>query len=355
MAKSAIGALALLVGLAGAQGASRVSAQQIQAGPVTLDLTGRAQVQFSTTSVRDTDLPADEGVPATAFETRRIRFGTDFAFEDWIAGAIEADFVGGTATLTNGFVDLSLAESLVVRAGQFKKPFGLFELTSSTKILTIERAARLRGLEAYLGAVPSETQTLLVGGRYVGRDIGVEAFGAVGPVTYAAGVFNGSGANARETLDSKAVAGRLGVAVSDGLVVGAAASRQPLVGTAWALDAELGAFREPGLHVMAEVMTGDNASLAAGGTVPTMVGAQAAAGWFAPRAGRVEGIEPLVRVSWADPDTDLAGDHGLLLTPGLNLYFTGRNRLMLNGDLYLPAQDGRGARYGLVAQLQVYF
>ena len=86
-----------------------------------------------------------------------------------------------------------------------------------------------------------------------------------------------------------------------------------------------------------------------------MVGAQAVAGWFAPRAGRVEGVEPVLRVSWGDPDTGGASDEGLLVTPGVNLYFTGRNRLMLNGDVYVSAREGLEAQHALVAQLQVYF
>lgn len=346
-------------------GGGYAGAQEVQAGPLTLDFTGRAQIQLNTTSIGDDELGPDNGIAGAAFETRRIRFGTAFAYEDWMTGVLEVDFGGATAALTDAYIDVELAEALAISAGQQKKPFGLFELTSNTKILTVERTARLRGLEAYLGGVPGEAHTLLDENMYLGRDVGVVVHGTLARVGYAAGVFNGSGPNTREALGSKAYAGRLTFGATEALVLGAALSRQPagtpgpegdeLIGTAWAVDAELGAFREPGLHIMAEVMGGDDPLLTAAGAMPTMLGAQAAAAWFVPRTGRVEGVEPVLRVSWGDPDTDVDADEGLLVTPGINLYFTGRNRLMLNGDVYVPSRDGLDTQFGLVAQLQVYF
>ena len=349
----------LLVTAAGA------AAQVVEAGPLTLDFTGRLQVQLNTTSIGDEELGPDNDVATAAFETRRIRFGTELEYEDWITAVLEADFAGETAELTDAYIDLELADWIAVSAGQQKKPFGLFELTSNTKILTIERTARLRGLEDYLGAVPGDAHRLLEENAYVGRDIGVVVHGEADRIGYAAGVFNGSGPNSREELGSKAYAGRLTYGLTDALTLGAALSRQPtalagadaeeLIGTAWAVDAELGEFRAPGLHVMAELMGGDDPLVLAGGEPADMLGAQAAAGWFVPRTGRVEGIQPVVRVSWGDGATDLDANEGLLLTPGINLYFTGRNRLMLNGDVYVPSQDGLDPQYGVVAQMQVYF
>ena len=359
MTRTAAAVALLLMTAGGAMG------QVVTAGPVTLDFTGRAQIQLNTTSIGDDELGPDNGIAGAAFETRRIRFGTAFAFEEWLIGVLEVDFGGATASLTDAFIDVALDDRLAISAGQQKKPFGLFELTSNTKILTVERTARLRGLDDYLGAEPADAHTLLDANRYLGRDIGVVVHGELGRVGYAAGVFNGSGPNTREALGSKAYAGRLAVGVTEALVLGAALSRQPagmpaadgdeLIGTAWAVDAELGAFRSPGLHVMAELMGGDDPLLVTAGEAAAMLGAQAAAGWFVPRTGRVEGVEPVVRVSWGDPDTDVDADEGLLVTPGINLYFTGRNRLMLNGDVYIPAQEGLDAQYGIVAQLQVYF
>lgn len=340
---------------------SPAAGQGLQAGDLRLDPTGRVQVQLNTTSVDEDDVAV---APASsAFETRRIRLGTTFTYGDWIEGKVEVDFSGGGARLTDGFADLAVTEEMGIRAGQFKKPFGLFELESSTKIRTIERGLRIRGVGELVG-VAGETQSLLSGSDYLGRQIGVMAHGQVGRLGYAAGVFNGEGANTRETEASKAYAARLTYGVRDALVLGAAVSRQPtgsfdgsdeVHGTAVEVDAAWGGFRREGLTVMAELMRGGNALLTVSGGSPTMTGAHATVAWFEPWAGRVEGIEPVLRVSWADPDTDGLDDEGVLLTPGMNLYFNGRNRLMLNGDIYLPAQDGLDTEFAVVAQLQLHF
>lgn len=348
--------------------AAPVGAQVVRAGPLDLDLTGRVQVQFNTTSVDGGELA--EPPPASAFEMRRVRFGANLAYGEWITGEIEADFAGSAPRLTDGYIDLALADLVGVRAGQFNRPFGAFELESSSTGPTIERGVRIRGLERLVG-VPAETQVLLDGGGYLGRQVGVMAHGAAGRLAYAAGVFNGEGANTRETAGSKAYAGRLTYAVGGArsagatpLSLGAGVSVQPtgvldgrseVHGRVVALDASWGGFREPGLRARAEWMIGDNPLAAAGPDLPTMTGAHGVVAWFAPTAGRVEGYEPVLRLGWADPVTDQGGDTALLVTPGLNLYFDGRNRFMVNGDVYVPQRTGLDPVYALVAQLQVYF
>ncbi len=354
----ALAALALLVAPA--------AGQQVTAGSLELDLTGRVQVQLNTTSVDEDDVAV---APASsAFETRRVRFGAEFAYREWITGKVEADFAGGGARLTDGYIDLALDEGVGIRAGQFKKPFGVFELESSTKIRTIERGVRIRGLSELAG-VPAETQYLLGESGYLGRQVGVMLHGGLGGLEYGVGIFNGEGANTRETAGTKAYAGRVtydlgGTAEGTPLVIGAGVSVQPtglldgadeVHGKALELDASWGGFREPGLHVRAEWMMGDDPLVTAGPELPTMMGLHGLVSWFAPREGRVEGLEPVLRLGWADPSTDAAEDAGFLVTPGLNLYFDGRNRLMLNGDLYLPERDALDPELALVAQLQVYF
>lgn len=354
-----VGAVLVVFALTGPAGPA--AAQAIRAGALELDLTGRVQFQVNTTSVGGDDVAV--APPATAFETRRIRFGTGFAYGEWITGKVEADFSGAGARLTDGFVELAPAGPLRVRAGQFRKPFGVFELESSTRIRTIERGLRIRGLTDLVG-VPGETQWLLDAAGHLGRQIGVMVHGRSGAVGYAGGVFNGEGANAREVDGSKALAGRLTYALLPSLVIGGAVSDQPMRlfegadevrSSAVELDATWGAFRAEGLHVRAEWMLGENPLADPAAAPATMTGVHGLVSWFHPRAGRVEGVEPVLRLGWADPDTGADGDEGVLLTPGLNFYFDGRNRLMVNGDVYLPGQDVLDPELALVAQLQVYF
>lgn len=347
--------------LALATSTEQAAAQRVQAAGLELDLSGRVQVQFNTTSVDGEDVAV---APASsAFETRRVRLGTSVSYGDWITGEVEADFAGGGARLTDGFIDLAVADRVAIRAGQFKKPFGAFELESSTKIRTIERGVRIRGLTDLVG-VPAETQFLLDEGGYLGRQIGVMAHGATGSLGYAAGIFNGEGANVRETEGTKAYAGRLTYGLAGPLVLGAAVSVQPtglldgpdeIHGTAVELDATWGEFRHPGLHARAEWMRGDDPLVASASELATMTGMHGLVSWFAPREGRIEGWEPVLRLAWADPATDVDGDAAFLVTPGINLYFDGRNRMMVNGDIYLPERDGLDPELALVAQLQVYF
>lgn len=343
-------------------------AQVVRAGPVDLDLGGRVQVQLNTTSVDGDDVA--EAPARSAFETRRVRFGAELAYGEWITGKVEADFAGGGARLTDGWIDLGLDERAAIRAGQFHKPFGVFELESSTRIRTVERGVRIRGLPELVG-VPAETQYLLSEAGYLGRQVGLMLHGGLNGLDYAVGIFNGEGANARETAGTKAYAGRLTYDLGGAagarerpLVVGAGVSVQPtgrfdgadeIHGKALELDASWGGFRVPGLHARAEWMIGDDPLVGPGPELPTMWGLHGVVSWFAPRQGRVEGLEPVLRLGWADPSTDASEDAALLVTPGLNLYFDGRNRLMLNGDLYLPERDALDPELALVAQLQVYF
>ena len=360
----------LLAAMAGvALTAVELGAQTIEAGDLVLDLTGRVQVQLNTTSVDAEELGIPVGPAETAFETRRIRFGTDIAYGDWLTGTVEADFSGEGARLTDAYVNVPLLDGLELRAGQFKKPFGRIELTSSTQIPMIERSVRIRGLEPLVeatGSVIGEEQWLLDEAMHAGRQIGAMVHGEVGAFGYGAGVFNGEGANTGDVRSSKAWAARLTYGLTDALSVGGGVSAQPTGSfgadadeehaVAYELDAQYGGFREPGLWLLAELMAGENPLLGDAESLAEMAGAQAVAAWFAPRQGqRVEGLEPVLRLSWGDPDREVDDDSGWTVTPGFNLYFTGRNRFMINGEAYFPSQEGLEAEYALVTQLQIYF
>ena len=67
----------------------------------------------------------------------------------------------------------------------------------------------------------------------------------------------------------------------------------------------------------------------------------------------LEGVEPLVRVSWADPDTDVESDGGMLLTTGVMLHFLGRNRAAVNIDVWDPEQGA--TEWSLKVQTSLHF
>ena len=369
--------------------AARVDAQTVEAGPLTLKLKGRINYQFNTTSVDDAELAAqglNVAVPSSTFELRRLRVGTAFEYEDWLNGEIELDVAGGRVQARNAFMNFGFAPAFQVRAGQFKKPFGLLQLTSSSTFPLIERGVRIRGLADALSSqddpasrvftgLVGEEQELLDQLRYQNYELGAEVHGGIGPVGYAVGVFNGTGSDRASETDDKSFAGRgtLELAAGKPLVLGVGLSRSVLrtgssaddarTGAAWEADLQWGEFRQRGLRVLAEVTGGKNIAV----EDANFLGAQGVVAFFQPlgvgqvastdqvRRPRVEGVEFAGRASYGDPRRDIEGDEGLLLTPGVNVYFSGRNRLMLNWDIYMPESDRFTTQNALRAQAQVYF
>ncbi|MEX0891340.1 MAG: porin, partial [Gemmatimonadota bacterium] len=212
---------------------SPAAAQTLEAGALQVRFTGRVQFQYNTSNV-----PGPEGT----FEMRRARQAVRLTIDDWIHGHVEADFALGRLALKNAFMELAPSPGLNVRFGQYKMPFGLIQLTSSTEILTIERGLRIRGLDTQFadeddGTDPAlsqldgallmgEEQTLLDAHGYHGYDMGAEVHGTAGPFGYAVGLFNGAGPDRRDANAAKTVAGRVSYALGGTdapLVLGAAA------------------------------------------------------------------------------------------------------------------------------------
>jgi hypothetical protein len=376
-----IGSLAVIVALVWP---THLDAQAIHLdGGTRLRLTGRLQVQYNTSSMARGDGSTAGAIPFSTFETRRARLGVQLELADWIGSEIEAEFATGDVTLKYAFVDLAFDPRIGIRIGQFKKPFSLLELTSSTKILPIERGLRIRGLAESLlatsGPEPAsssfpildgkpllpEEQELLGALGYSGYDLGAELYGEFGRIGYQAGIFNGTGGSRRSETGGRAFAARLtytpiadspltlGAAVSHREVNGQTTAGSPIMhgGTAFEIDAEWGAFRREGLHIMAEAALGNNLV-----EDRAFTGAQVIAANFRPIANsRVEGFEPLLRLSYGNSSHGRKGDEGWLLTPGLNIYFTGRNRLMLNWEIFAPSGERFSVSNALRAQAQIHF
>ncbi len=112
------------------------------------------------------------------FRLRRVRLGASGRFLEEFDFKVEGEYVGSSVTLTDGFLNWSHFDWANIKAGQFKTPFGYEFLASDPKLYTIERT---------LG---SDRLTL-------NRQIGVQASGNFFEkrLSYAAGVFNGNGAN----------------------------------------------------------------------------------------------------------------------------------------------------------------
>lgn len=342
---------------------------------VEISLTGRLQYQFNTTSVDEADL--GENIAASTFETRRVRFGVNLSYDEWLTALIEPEYALARLQLRQAWINLGIDPRFELQFGQFKKPFSIWQLTSSTTHPMIERAVRIRGLYDLYGAIDDaaatplldrldgevvvgEEQDMLERMGYSSYDMGAVAHGELGRFEYTAGVFNGTGADTRDDTDGKGFAARVSMRLPTEapFSLGAGVSRQEISvgdeetseGTAFEVDAVYGAFRRPGLYVLAEAVTGTNLAVD-----ERFRAAQGLVSWFARTRGRIEGFEPLGRLSWGDPNDEIEGDEGLLLTPGFNVYFVGRTRLMLNWDVFVPADDRFDTVHALRAQAQVAF
>jgi hypothetical protein len=348
-----------------------------QAAPVRATISGRVNFQWNHTSVGQDETGTTTPIAFSTFEQRRVRMTVDVTVSDWIRGRLEPEFAMGRLGMRHAWVAFDLDSAFVVRAGQMKKPYGLMMITSAAALPVIERGVRIRGLDDALRAagpgvhgsvrgelLPGEHFALTDVQRYTGYDMGLAVEGRRGAVGWTAGVYNGAGMDQRDETDGLSAAARVTwrAPVSYPLTLGAAWSRRDMnwpvatsaatrSGNAFAVDAELGGFRR-GLWVLGEVAVGEN--LASG---ETFTGAQVVVSRFVPTqaGGRVEGWEPAGRVSWGDPDRQVSGDEGLLLTPGLNLYFPGRNRLMVNWDVFVPAGEAFATQHSLRAQVNLHF
>lgn len=333
----------------------RPAAGQVEIGARAARITvgGRLHTQIATSSV--------DGAVDDIF-VRRARLNVDVAVGDFLSARVMPDFAGGGATLQDAWVRLNFDPAFRLSLGQFKRAFSIFELSSSTDLPIVERDGRIPGLGVCngVGGICSFSR-LTEKLRFDGRDVGVKVEGRLGArVSLVGTLTHGEGINVRDVNDGKSLSGRVDVSVGERASVGVFGgvhdhlneeAEDTDYATAFGADVEVGTWRS-GMHLLAGVTAGDNWALGAGRDFLT---AQALASYYVDLGRpRLTGVEPLLRVSWADPDGDGEDDVGLLLTPGLMLYFQGKNGLSANLDLY--SADGEAdAEWSLKVQSYIYF
>jgi len=344
-----------VVALAFVLTAPGASAQiEIRARSATITIGGRLQTQYSYSSVDAAD---------NDFFTRRARIIADVRINDFFSGRVQPDFAGGGAALKDAYVTLGFSDGFEVTLGQFKRPFDLFELSSSTDLSLIERDGRVEGVGGCTGvssicSYSRFTEAL----DYSDRDMGVRVAGSSGAIAYQASLTNGTGGDTPDENDRKSASGRVTYSVNEAVRVSGQVGLhdyEDANGTQTAVafggDVEYGTWRD-GLHFQAALVTGDNwMNLDPQLDPATFLTWQAAASYYYPLDGdgRIAGIEPIGRVSWGDPDTGTDDDSGILITPGLMLYVMGRNKIGVNFDYYAP-QTG-SSEWSLKVQSFLYF
>ncbi len=337
-------------------GAQRIEARAPGRG---LTVGGRVHMQLNTTSI------ASE--PGSEALMRRARIWLGVGVTDWLDGVVQADFARGVAEPRYAFFRMSFAPFFRLSVGQFKRAFDLFELTSSSQILVVERDGAVRGVDscAGVGGICSYsrfTEQL----ELASLDIGMQAEGSFGDgrLEYLLTLTNGPGANERDENSLKSVSGRLVYAPTPRVRIGANLGLHdhpnPIrkgdeYAPAMALDVEVGDFEE-GVHLQAGVLRGENwRRLSEEGVPATFQAAQVIVTWKRRNEdGRlVSALEPVGRISVGDPDRSAAENGGLLVTPGFVVHLKDRNKVSANVDVWSPTSGAR--EWSVKLQTYLYF
>lgn len=346
---AAVGLAALATPL-GAQTSFHAQAAEITIG-------GRIHTQFNTTSA--------PGEPASETVIRRARIDAFVKINGFLSGFLQPEYAGSRAFLQVAYVRLDVAPAFHAMIGQYKRPFDLFTQTSSTEILVIERTGGIRGVGTCpgVGGMCSYGQ-FMEQLRLSPPDIGVILDGGdrAGRFKYAVAVMNGAGQNVPDENGTKSYTGRVIITPAHHLHLGAnlalhdypAPTGANRYARAVGGDLEVGDFTR-GLHVQAGAVAGDNWRNVLAGHPSTFVTAQAIVTYKfnLHRPPYAEAIEPVARVSWGNPDTATPRDGGLLVTPGLVWFVSGRNKFAANLDLWRPQQGT--TEWGLKVQSYLFF
>jgi len=366
----------MLTALVAGFGIANASAQvEIESKAAKIKITGRVQAMYDYSSA------AEE--LSSIFLIRRARLTMQMTINDWIEGKVQPDFSTGFGLengirLKDAYIDFVFSDPFRIRVGQFKRPFDRFELTSSTQILVIERTGFVRGADscAGVGSVCSYSRLTEKLG-FADRDVGLMIGGKIGDNwVWSASATNGQifedivtftgPVDTTEVFsDGKSFGGRLEYRAKN-LVIGANAAAhdyanavlldQVEYGYGYGADFDWGSYKGPGFHVKAGVTAGDNwKNLDTAGKPSNFWTTQGilAYRWGIANNDRLEGVEIVGRVSYADPDTGVSDDEGLLFTPGVVTYFTGRNKFAINADIYQPG--GGDWEYSVRAMAYLYF
>jgi hypothetical protein len=357
-------ALALLLGSALACWTSPAAAQvepvDIFSSALRIRLSGRLHMQWNATSV--------DSIQGTDFVFRRSRLTFDITSTfkvnlRWMIDFTEFNEVG----VRDAYANVAISDAFRLTLGQFKRPFDAFQLASSNRLAVIEREGMVRGVSDCLVIEDLCTYSrLLVDLQYADRDIGVLVDGSFGggKWEYRASLTNGTGQNTSDENGEKSYSGRITYRPGGNLRLGTSAAvhdyPNEITGRdeyapALNFDVELGSY-EARYHVFAAVAWGGYwSNLDAAGDPSKFLTVHVLGSIRRPiRIGDNQHfIEPMGRVSWADPALDDPDGGGWLLTPGVSLFLRGLNRLAINSDIWIP-RDG-DTQWSIIAQVFFVF
>lgn len=322
--------------------------------------TGRLHAQYHYSNVA-----AAEDMNNT-FYIRRARLTASYKnFSGKLAGKVQFDLGEGGVKLKDGYVDLKCAPVFGLKVGQFKKPFSLWELTSSTKTMVIERGNKIIG-----SSWKTTNQINIKDGLYAGRDIGAMVHGKAGKLAYAVGIFNGNGYHKSGDSDNgKMGGGRFVLNALENLSFGVSASNRYVsqYGTstgdtinkhfqAFEGDLEFGIkhhVSKSGHWVQMEGVYGSNPAISEDAK---FMGVAFIGSYNVKLAegGKIYSVRPAIRGDYSQRDLDNDDTRNILVTPGVDIFFDEYNRLQINVDIDKPLMDGADIEIGARIQIQIH-
>lgn len=332
-----------------------------------IEVAGRLQEQFY---YFDNSDYAGAG-PKSEFLLRRARIQVDGWLTDRVYLIIQPSFEDGSrrVRLRDAFVDILLSRpgsktSLALRAGQEKRPFGRYELTSSNNLPSIERGAGP-------GLLKASSNDLFVGNGFMSHDIGAALrfqtkLDETRALFIQGGVYNGEGETKFDVNAAKSFAVRATVDVAPRLNVGGAIfSHDGIVdvgGTpdssftnmAYGIDAQWGKVGDPGLYVVGDYMWGEDATEAKAG----LRGLSLVGAWHIrmTRPGAwLYAVEPAARFDFSDPDTDVDDNGTTIVTAGVNFYVSRNAQVRVAWERQSFQAAGAQAINGVRSAVTVHF
>ena len=257
---------------------------------------------------------------------------------------------GGTPTITcrttgrsglrlrDAYIDVRFSKvanksALFLRAGQEKRPYSRYELTSSNNLPSIERGAGQ-------GLLPRASNDLFGSAGFLAHDVGASVrlehkLDDVRLVTVKLGASNGQGESLSDVNNKKSFGARATAAVTpkidvgaswfshDGIVTVGDIADSSFNNSAWGVDAQYGKPGEEGLFALVEYLQGEDASAA----TLTMRGIQGVAAYnirMTSPTSWLYAVEPFARVDLADPDTDADDNGASTITAGIGIYMSSK-------------------------------
>jgi len=270
------------------------------------------------------------------FRIRRARFGfkgellKNFSFKLQVDGTRSPIFLDAA-------VEISSIPYATLSFGQFKVPFSLENLTSSSALDLVNRSQTVEEL------CPAQD----IGST--GRDIGVTISGKFSILEYSLGVFNGSGINRVDTNDQKDIVGRLILHPLNFLAIGVShyIGDQRPIGNAVPVNRD---------RTGVDVVFSKGPAFIKGEYIFARDDQAERSGWYVRGAYSFipEKLQAIVNYDSYDQDLDLAGNRIEVVTLGVNWFFSQKTKLQVNYEHHRDEFAGTTDNVFL-AQFQAYF